>query len=296
LTPTWNNNPNIKYIQVICVGGGGGGGGGAIGQLNTTTRLTGGSGGGGGAIAWRFFNKSELPNASYTISVGAGGAGAAPKAWANNTTFGNAGSAGQDTTFGGTLVDASGGSGGGGGLTNGADVAGGAGGSILNCLPGPAFAIAGGNGALAESDVNGPNATDFFTTPLTPIGTAGGGSGYGIVLGGSVGFSGSLGASGFEWNTLKNNNTIDGNSGSANLVTATTLLHFTSSVPFATTYGLGGGGNGVRTPLAFTIAGGNGGPYGAGGGGSGFIRGTAQSPAKSGGSGSSGLCIVVEYY
>jgi hypothetical protein len=296
LTYTWSNNSNIKYIQVVCVGAGGGGGGGAIGQLNTSTRLTGGSGGGGGAIAWRFLDKNDLTQSSYTISVGGGGAGAAPRAWANSTVSGFAGSAGQYTTFGETLVSASGGNGGGAGLTNGLDVLGGTGGSILNCLPGPAFAIAGGNGALAESDVNGPNATDFFATPLNPIGTAGGGSGYGIVLSAAVGFSGSLGASGYEWNTLKSNNTIDGNSGSANLVTATVLLHFTSSVPFTTTYGLGGGGNGVRTPLAFTIAGGDGGLYGAGGGGSGFIRGSAQSPTQRGGSGSSGLCIVVEYY
>jgi hypothetical protein len=74
-----------------------------------------------------------------------------------------------------------------------------------------------------------------------------------------------------------------------------TLLQFTSSI-IATTYGLGGGGNGNVTPGNFTTRGGNGGLYGAGGGGSAFYRGATNTSGPVGGSGSSGLCIVVEYY
>ena len=70
---------------------------------------------------------------------------------------------------------------------------------------------------------------------------------------------------------------------------------FTSSI-YSTLVGLGGGGNGVLAPFDATTDGGNGGLYGAGGGGSGFARGSGQSPTSPGGSGSSGLCIVVEYY
>jgi hypothetical protein len=295
LTYTWDNNSNIKYIQVICVGAGGGGGSGAFGVNVGTTRLTGGAGGGGGAVAWRFFDKADLPNASYTISVGSGGAGGATKAWNGSSQGGDAGSTGEYTTFGETLVSASGGSGGGGGGSSGATIAGGTGGSIIDCLPGPSFAIAGGAGASTPNGINASNAADFFTTPLTPTATAGGGAGYSINLAGTLG-SGSLGGGGYQWNTLIANNNTEGNSGSADIVTATVLLHFTSSVPFATTYGLGGGGNGVRTPNSYTIAGGHGGFYGAGGGGSGYARGSAQVTTQPGGSGSSGLCIVVEYY
>jgi hypothetical protein len=103
-----------------------------------------------------------------------------------------------------------------------------------------------------------------------------------------------LGAGGFEWNTLKSNNTTYLNSGSNNLVTGTVLLQFTSSV-ITTAYGLGGGGNGGDN-ASTQLPGGNGGLYGAGGGGSNARLATTGQSNQPGGSGSSGLCIVVEYY
>jgi hypothetical protein len=137
---------------------------------------------------------------------------------------------------------------------------------------------------------------NFSSTPLTPTSTAGGGAGAHVYnLSGLLYFSGSLGASGFEWNTLKSNNTTYLNSGSNNLVTGAVLLQFTSSV-ITTTYGLGGGGNGGD--IATTqVPGANGGLYGAGGAGSNArLTPTAGATTQVGGSGSSGLCIVVEYY
>jgi hypothetical protein len=298
LTPTWNNNSSIKYIQVICVGAGGGGGSGAIGP----DRASGGGGGGGGAIAWGFFDSASLTQASYPISIGAGGAGGGPGgpyAGGAGSNSGQSGSAGGYTTFGGNMVSASGGSGGGRGGYQ-AIGTGGAGGLSTLCLPSPGFAIPGGIGG--SSPFNNSNATpplNFFSTPLTPTSTAGGGAGALVYnLGGLVYFSGSLGASGFEWNTLKSNNTTYHNSGSNNIVTAAVLLQFTSSI-ITTTYGLGGGGNGGD--IATTqVPGANGGLYGAGGAGS-NARLTTSSLATGqttqvGGSGSSGLCIVVEYY
>jgi len=296
LTPTWNNNSNIKYIQVICVGAGGGGGSGGYGGTSTTVPIQGGSGGGGGAIAWGFFDSASLTQASYPISVGAGGAGGRGRAFENANRSGITGSAGQYTTFGNNMVSASGGSGGAGGNagTN-TSRAGGVGGLAIACLPGPGFAINGGTGATTPFTGNASDATNFFLTPLTPTGTAGGGAGYNVNNTGVFG-SGSLGAGGYQWNTLVVNNTINGGSGSADIVAATVLLQSTSSAFLATTYGLGGGGNGVRTPNDFTVAGGHGGFYGAGGGGSGYARGADQITTQPGGSGSSGLCIVVEYY
>jgi hypothetical protein len=294
LTPTWNNNSSIKYIQVICVGAGGGGGSGAIGG---GTRFSGGAGGGGGAIAWGFFDSASLTQASYPISIGAGGAGGGITTFNGSGTpnSGQFGSAGGYTTFGGNIVSASGGSGGGRGA-NQTISAGGAGGLATLCLPGPGFAIPGGTGG--SSIFNNANSTppiNFLSSPLTPTSTAGGGAGSHVYnLSGLVYFSGSLGAGGFEWNTLKLNNTTYLNSGSNNLVTGTVLLQFTSSI-ITTTYGLGGGGNGGDN-ASIQLPGGNGGLYGAGGGGSNArIAPTGQSN-QVGGSGSSGLCIVIEYY
>jgi len=298
LTYNWENFPNIRFIQVICVGAGGGGGSGAIGP----NRAAGGGGGGGGAIAWGFFDKNILTQPSYSISVGSGGAGAGPGgpytggAGANS---GQTGLTGSNTTFGGHMVVARGGSGGSGGSNP--ITAGGAGGLSTLCLPGPGFAIPGGaGGASSIANQNSTPPINFFSTPLIPTSTAGGGAGAHInnIIVGQTYFSGSLGASGFEWNTLKSNNTTYYNSGSNNIVTAAVLLQFTSSI-FTTTYGLGGGGNGGDI-ATIQVPGSNGGLYGAGGGGS-NARLTTSSAAigqttQVGGSGSSGLCIVVEYY
>jgi len=290
LTYTWTTPQNIKYIQVVCVGGGGGGGSSYF--ANTTAaRLQGGTGGGGGSIAWGFFDKTMLTQSSYTISVGSGGAGGLGAVWVGATVVGSNGAVGQPTTFGGTMVSASGG---GSGSIAASPVPASIGGIVTNNRPGPGFSIAGGSGNTNTQGSNNTTPTSFFSTPLTPIATAAGGNGANDNLG-TFG-SGSAGASGFEWNTLKSNNTVSSNSGSDNLVTGTVLLQFTSSVPFATTYGLGGGGNGTITPNV-NANGGNGGKYGAGGGGAGFAsNATTNARGPSGGSGSSGLCIVVEYY
>lgn len=296
LTYTWNKPDNIKYIQVVCVGGGGGGGGG---RSQNSGRVTGGAGGGGGAIAWGFFDRKNLTQSSYTISVGSGGAGGASTAV---NALSNSGTNGQYTTFGGTLVSASGGSGGQLGASN-ANRIGGAGGLSTACLPGPAFTIPGGTGGPIVNNGNpAPPPSNFFATPLTPISTAGGGAGGGYdSITGPTAYSGSAGASGYEWNTLKTNGGSPGKpatSGSDNLVTAAVLLQFTSSI-FTTVYGLGGGGHGgdVNTTQLTGYAGSNAGKFGAGGGGGGGTSVVAGSPTSgAGGSGSAGLCIVVEYY
>jgi len=293
-TYTWYNSSSIKYIQVICVGAGGGGGGNNA--RNASANMRGGSGGGGGAIAWGFFDSASLTQPNYTISVGAGGAGGA--AVAVQTNIGNNGSVGSYTTFGGTMVSASGGSGGAGATNIAGTSTAASGGLAINCLPGPGFAINGGSGGVGGTGANSPSVSSSFSTPLTPIGTSGGGASWSIAADGTV-RSGSLGGSGFEWNTLKPNNTTSSNSGSNNLVTVAVLLQFTSSI-LTTTYGLGGGGNGaLTTAVTFNNSGsgGNGGLYGAGGGGaSPLFSGTIGRFGLPGGSGSSGLCIVVEYY
>lgn len=292
LTYDWYKPDNLRFVQVICVGAGGGGGGGSV-RSSAISNIGGGAGGGGGAIAWGFFDASMLTQPSYSISVGKGGTGGARPATVGS---GGTGGTGEYTTFGGNMVSASGGSGGEGGDLGTPFVASpGIGGLAINCLPGPGFAINGGSaGANSPGSLPDPVST-FFLSPLTQISTAAGGGGGNIRTNISF-FSGSVGASGVEYNTLKSNNTTNANSGSNNLVTAAVLVQFTSSVPITTNYGLGGGGNGAPQYVFNNIyAGGNGGLYGAGGGGGSGYFGTGP-VANQGGSGSSGLCIVVEYY
>lgn len=302
LTYTWRKPAGLKHIQVICVGGGGGGGSGGA-TLPNATKI-GGTGGGGGAVAWGFFDRKDLTQPNYTVSVGSGGAGGASVIGVNVSVLGNFGSPGEYTTFGGTLVSASGGSGGGRGLSNNTAVTGGAGGLATACLPGPIFALNGGSGIGGDNGIPSGPATNFFSSPLAASATAGGGCGGGWTsAGATTGYSGSAGAGGYEWNTLKVNLGTFGKpptAGSNNLVTTAVLLQFTSSV-FTTTYGLGGGGSGgdfVATSQPGT-SGSNAGVYGAGGGGGSCsvgVTGNTAFRSGAGGSGSSGLCIIVEYY
>lgn len=96
-TGTWTAPSNCSAVQIFMVGGGGGGG--AIRSNGSTSNMHGG-GGGGGQVIQRTL--AVTPGSSYTITIGAGGAG------------GNlaAGAVGGDTTFG-SLATAYGGGGGG---------------------------------------------------------------------------------------------------------------------------------------------------------------------------------------
>lgn len=297
----WDNPSTLRFVQVLCVGGGGGGGSGP--RLGANGLSSAGSGGGGGAIAWGFFDKNDLTQSSYTISVGSGGAGGASR---TTTGVGFNGTAGKYTTFGGTLVSASGGGGGISGSSGNTNVARGIGGDALNCLPGPGFAIGGCDGGQAAANAvrQLPPPSMFsntipLTIPTSPGGTfptppqsaAGGGPGSTF---GSTTNAALTGSSGFIFNTLVLNNPVLSGSGTNNLIPGHILFQFTGSIPFTTTYGLGGGGNGA--PISSSgdgLRGGDGGNYGAGGGGSSYAYGRPTSP---GGSGSAGLCIVVEYY
>ena len=306
LTYTWYNPSTLRFLQVVCVGGGGGGGSGRYNNGSAGSQ-GGGAGGGGGAIAWGFFDKSNLTQSSYTIVVGQGGAGGAARAVANSN--GLAGSSGNYTTFGGTLVSASGGAGGAGGVSGNTPAAGGVGGAALNCLPGPGFTIGGVQGGQTGNSTARQIPPDsMFTTtiPLTtpanaatvqptpPQGAAGGGGGASNSFTPSA-LSANTGSSGLVFGAVIPNNPILSGSGTNNLISGSILFQFTGSIPFTTTYGLGGGGNGG--PISSSgagIRGGDAGNYGAGGGGSSWAF--AAPGSAIGGSGSAGLCIVLEYY
>lgn len=95
-TGTFTAPSNCQYVEVFLVGGGGGGGGTAGGAAVASS----GGGGGGGQVIKQVL--PVTPGTSYTVTIGAGGAGSSTGASASN---------GSDTTFG-SLLTAFGGGGG----------------------------------------------------------------------------------------------------------------------------------------------------------------------------------------
>lgn len=99
---TWTKPANISYIEVWLTGGGGGGGGG---QSNWNN----GGGGRPGSTVYAKIKASEIPNATYPITIGAGGAGGNGGGYGSNgnnsTAFGftadhgKGGATGQGSDF-----------------------------------------------------------------------------------------------------------------------------------------------------------------------------------------------------
>ena len=96
-TGTFTVPTNCSAVEVFMVGGGAGGGG-----VYYTAGQGSGGGGGGGAVLKR--NLTVTPGTSYTVTIGAGGAGA--------TVSGTAGADGGDSSFGSLLTVPGGGGGG----------------------------------------------------------------------------------------------------------------------------------------------------------------------------------------
>ena len=72
-TQAWVAPSDVSFIDVILVAGGGAGGSGSTGNGGRT-------GGGGGAGGYLETTISVIPNTSYTITIGAGGAAQASDA------------------------------------------------------------------------------------------------------------------------------------------------------------------------------------------------------------------------
>ena len=239
---------SCDYLVVAGGGGGGaldGGGGGGGGMRSTVTAT-----GGGGSLE----SKLSLGTSAYTVTIGAGGAGAPASSGAaangSNSVFstitsigGGAGGGRADAATGGST----GGSGGGGGYDN----------SLYSGGAGTANqGYAGGNGLL-------------------PGGYASGGGGGGA---GAVGANAVTGASG------------NGGTGVATLISGSSVTYAgggggggDTRGSTAGTGGSGGGGAGSRTTTATagTVN------LGGGGGGGGY-----NGSSQAGGSGGSGIVIV----
>lgn len=100
--PTW-----VKRIKVTVVGAGGGGSGASATGNGSSTEAR-GPGGGGGALVVGWINN---PDASYSVSVGVGGAGGEAGGGVAEPGGGTAGTEGDPSDFGGLIV-AGGGKGG----------------------------------------------------------------------------------------------------------------------------------------------------------------------------------------
>ena len=293
---TYTVPPGLAFAEIICVGAGGGGGSGRGSSVATVTTIgtrQGGGGGAGGIIVRSFYSVAELGGVGNThnITVQLGGAGAVGVTNANGAD----GSTGGNTSFG-TLVVATGGGGGQAG-TNGS-ARGTATSSINTCTPPTALY------AIVSQPAGITGTTAATTTPGIALnspygcGSGGAGGGYGNV--GGTQREGSSGSSAYQWETfvtnvgapgvLKLDGTPGGNGSDGTDNLSVSLLHFTSSI-VSLQYGIGGGGHGGGYP---TGSGGNGGLYGAGGGGGASSWSTTKRSGN-GGSGSAGLCIVVEY-
>ncbi len=122
-------------VDICCVGGGGGGGGGTCGGSGQSQSGRNGGAGGGGYVVEQM-NKTLTLNNDYTITIGTGGNGGT----AYGTSTWQAGRNGDDgtaTSFG-SIITASGGSGGKGGAKEGAG-SDGAGGDRQHCFNDDAF-------------------------------------------------------------------------------------------------------------------------------------------------------------
>ena len=294
---TWTKPTGLKEIFVVCIGGGAGGGSGSRGAAGVLRR--GGGGGGGTVIVWRKISAAEL-GATETVIIGGGGSGGA--AVTADSTDGNDGTAGGDTSFG-TLVVSKGGNLGKKGINASAlniasDYT-----AVTDSIPSFSFfqyAIGYGTNSSGTGG-NGSYSNPFVLYNLgDPSVIGGGGAGGG---GKSTGDGTGIGGNGSRLYKIDNTQSAAVTGGAANTAGGNGLdnqglqllmQYNTTAIP---TKGLGtsgaGGGAGDNTPTA-AGAGGNGGLYGGSGGGGGASLNGANS--GKGGDGAGGLCLVYEQY
>jgi hypothetical protein len=312
---TWSKLPNLKYLEICCVGGGGGGGGGRI--TNSNNRAP-SSGGGGGAIVWYFIEAERLTASPYTITVGRGGTPGSARVTNGVIQDGTTGSNGGDTSFG-TLVVANGGQGGQLAEVGSTINVFASGGAAASCTPsfGP-WAMSGVPSSMGSTN-NFANSTprEIFNRTTSPSavlnqvttvsgswgsGGGGGGNGSGRLTLFTAAVSGSALLNENNGGTPGAINTagVGGNGGNGVSNRATDIIfRYSGSTPL-TAFGLGTGGGGGGGGTTGGGNGGNAGYYGAGGGSGGLLFGLGSiavpSSSGAGGSGSSGLCLLIEYY
>ena len=263
---TWTKPAGAVAVDVVVISAGGGGGSGR--KAGVASQASGGGGGGGGSYSFRNISTALL-GATESVTVGSGGTGGASVTV--NSTNGNIGVAGGNSSFGAWIQVTGGGGAGAATNTNGPAGSGSSSRAMFQ----------GGNGSAG-----GAGAGTLTGGSNVNISGAGGGAGGGLPAAATVGFTGSTGGtclgSWFSGGTA-NGGAIGGNGASAPNVAA----------GFAASGSAGGGGGSSVTGNAGN--GGNGGLYGgAGGGGGAGLDSVGNSGA--GGNGADGIVVVTTYF
>lgn len=264
-TYTWTKPSWATQVTVVCCGAGAQGGSGRKGAAGTV-RCAGGGGGGGG-VSQGEFNAADL-GLTVGVTVGAGGAGLGASQ-TTNSTDGNAGAAGGNTSFGDNATTlchlrANGGGGGAGGTaTNGVAGAAGVGG-----ISGAAGGTASTTGSTGGAPGSGAAAT------------GGGGAGGGITSGNSPSAAGNGGVSS---NRVGTGAAAAGGVGSGG--GSATVFDAGAAV------GGGGGAGGGGSTTGDAGGGGTGVRGGGGGGGGAAVDATGNSGP--GGPGGDGFVVII---
>lgn len=284
---TWTKPSGLLYAWVVCVGAGGGGGSGRRGAASSARG--GASGAAGGVLNIGVFAPSQLSD-NHSISIGAGGNGGA--AVSNNSTNGNHGNAGGDTSFG-NLVLAKG------GVRGNAGTASTAGVSSRNLISGgyPNMGVECASGSQGNvSSVGSTTLGSFYANG------AGGGAGGGCISSGNAPFDGGMVLSGryLDGTTIPTRDGggvgENGSDGTDDMCLQVFPMLNNNVLSLTRGIGNGGGTGGGPGDTAGTVPAGRGGHGGrcCGGGGGGGSTNGANSGA--GGNGGNGLCIVIEFY
>lgn len=264
---TWTNpspaTPRRMFVRLVAAGGGGG-----TGRKGAAGSGRAGGGGGGAGSVVEFYCLTTDLGGTESVTVGAGGTGAPART--TNSTDGQPGVAGGDTSFAATIAKG-GNAGSGGGTTVGA-----AGAAITNGHSIGLAVLTTSAGGTGTATNGGPGTNVNQSVP-----TGGGGAG-GISSSDSAGTGGSGGAMGVSAaQTLLAGGT--GGTGGAN------GTHGNAGRGSGT-----GGGGGSSSLSANGGNGGNGGGFGSGGGG-GAAGIDSVGDSGAGGNGAGGYALIITY-
>jgi hypothetical protein len=268
---TWTPNVNTTYVEVWMYGGGAGG---ASGNGTGAGTSTGGAGGGAGGCA-RCSGNISVFSPSQSYSIGTGGLGGA----SSSSGF-NAGSAGNNTTFG-NIVALGAASPTDSGSTTGINIYSNFSSSASDSSPG---------GSSGQTGIGTSSLVAGSTNLSYSFPTGGGGGGGGAT---ATGFTGGAGGG------LTNRSLTTLVANAAGGISGTTFNGSNGLTQYSQggiiSGGFSGGGGCGATATTIAGNGGNGSvPGGGGGGGGGGL--TAIQNAGAGGNGADGMIIVFEYF
>lgn len=295
---TWTKPSGCTAVHVELLGAGGGGGSGE--RRPTNNGCMGAGGGGGGSYVSAVLIASTL-GATESVTVGAGGTGGA--AVTTDSTPGNNGSVGGNTTFGSVLT-AYGGGGGAGGNDGSGHGAGGGGAGTLGAGATGTTSGAGGSPREASITIRFVGGGDGFSTSGSIMaeesyyGGGGGGGGsisYAAYKGAQSRFGGGGGGGGGAINTSNvalapqsggatKTGSGTGGGGEAGTSGGSPSAGTAGTEPAGWMAGAGGGGGGSSASTA-AAAGGAGGRGGGGGGGGCSLNGSNSGAGGAGGNG-----------